>query len=103
MNRRLAAVVINCFQDATSATHYTLLAEFKLRDWTRSYRWLDESGLALYFLARIKELGIEDAIPVKVLLRLEENFANNRKRTAKLFEEFIDLNGLFQKAGIAYV
>src|ERR1700733_3682707 len=103
MNRRLAAAVINCFQDTTSATHYTLLAGFNIRDWTRSYHWLDESGLTLYFLARIKELGMEAAIPQKVLLRLEENLADNRNRTAKLFEEFISLNEFFRKTGISYV
>jgi len=40
-----------------------LLGEFTERDWQRTMRWLDLSGLALYFLDRLISLGVQNYIP----------------------------------------
>ncbi len=103
MSRRLAAAIIASFQDVDKNTHYALISSFNDRDWTGTYKWLDASGLGLYFLARLKSLQIENAIPVKALQRLEKNASDNRDRTADMFGEFIRINKIFQSAEISYV
>ena len=78
------------------------LKAFGAADWKQSFHWLDASGLALYFLERIKLLAIEDAVPGEVIESLELRLANNRERTADLFDEFLKINRLFQGTGLKY-
>src|SRR5580658_3941996 len=63
---------------------------------------MDTSGLALYFLARTKALGIVSVIPVHVLNCLEQNHADNRARTEDIFGEFAKMNMEFQRAKLTY-
>lgn len=101
--RRLAeAVVATLSQEKPSATS-PLLRSFTLSDWERSYYWLDASGVALYFLEAVKQQHLESLIPVSVLSRLEQNQADNKKRSAHLFEEFVKINGAFRSDGVRYV
>ncbi len=102
MDRQLAATVIATFREADAAEHRTRLEQVSARRWMRSLRWLDASGLALYFLQRLQSLGLDDAIPNTIFCLLENRHADNERRTAWLFEEFLKLNDAFHQAGIAY-
>jgi hypothetical protein len=102
MNRKLAEAVIATFREAETENHFNRLSEFRYRLWVGIHGWLDASGLALYFLARIRILGIEAAIPVRVLQRLEENAADNRKKNAMMLHEFLEINCRFKTAGLAF-
>jgi hypothetical protein len=70
--------------------------------WRSLLHWLDISGLALYFLDRIVELKLTDWLPPSVLARLQENLADNTKRTCSMIAESIAIQQEFQKARLSY-
>ncbi len=78
-------------------------AGYSVRDWIHNYPWLDSSGLALYLLDRLITLGCEDALPLAVRDRLQDNLADNRARTEALFAESLSINDSFQEEGIVSV
>jgi hypothetical protein len=102
MNRQLAKAIVAAFRDGEIETIRGGFAHFDESDWTSTTEWLHTSGLALYFLARAKALGIEDVIPMKTVRGLEANYEENRARTADMFSEFVRINMEFQRAKLSY-
>jgi hypothetical protein len=103
MNRKLAKAVVAAFRTDEPEIARRRFEGFCERDWAQTQTWLHTSGMALYFLDRATMLGIEDVMPAALLHELSMNLAENRVRTADLFEEFSRLNSDFQRAGISYV
>jgi hypothetical protein len=100
-DKRVVEAVIGTFSDPMEKSAQRL-AGLPHRSWVRSYYWLDASGMALYFLDRLKALGMEDSLPAPTLARLEQNLTDNRMRSADMFVEFCLLNQAFQSAGVQY-
>lgn len=71
-------------------------------EWQQLLRWLDTSGIALYFLDRLTELGLCDMLPADVLARLQQNLAENTVRTQGMIAEAAAINRAFQNAGLCY-
>ena len=40
------------------------LRDFRQRDWKHALRWLDDAGLAFYFLRKVKNTNANDTVPV---------------------------------------
>ena len=73
------------------------------RQWSQALYWLDVSGLALYFLDRVVECGLEDMVPPRVLARLRQNLSDNTDRTSEMIAESNAIQRSFQNAGISWV
>jgi hypothetical protein len=72
------------------------------REWQRLLYWLDISGLALYFLDRMTQLGLCEMLPPAVLSRLQQNLEDNTARTGSMIAESTAIQRSFQRAGISY-
>jgi len=72
------------------------------RDWRKLLRWLDTSGLALYFLDRMTQLELSDILPSEVLARLLQNLADNTVRSYGMMAEQTAIQRGFQSAALSY-
>jgi hypothetical protein len=81
---------------------YVRLLHLSRKDWKNLLRWLDTSGLALYFLERLDELNLLDILPSPVLMRLRQNLADNSERMDAMIAESIAIQTSFQEEGITY-
>ena len=99
--QQLRECVLHCFSDEPCEKPLEL-QNLSHREWTGLLHWLDVSGLALYFLDRIKELQLQTLLPPKVLTRLEQNLHDNHERTQGMIVESVAIQQQFQKANLSY-
>jgi hypothetical protein len=98
---RLKEAVLASFR-STAAEVEARFAVFNSNDWQRILYWLDISGLALYLLDRLTELGLERCLPEPILRRLQQNLDENRERTAALFQEAAAISRAMRRRRIAF-
>lgn len=99
---RPAEQIVEFLSFAAGRDRIPRFGEWKQKDWTRTLQWLDDSGLAFYFLRRVKERGATGLIPPWVCTQLETNFALNRQRTEDLWRRFRMINAAFADEGIPF-
>jgi hypothetical protein len=102
VNRAIAEAIAGCLSLSGKACEANVLRKFRLRDWERTFSWLDRAGLTLYLLRRLTSLNATEALPPVVLARFEQNLADNRRRVDHLAAEFASLNERFDRAGVNY-
>jgi hypothetical protein len=78
------------------------LEKLSERAWPRVLQWLDDSGLAFYFLQKLNDANATGALPGWALSRLKGNFAANQRRVDEMSRRFDCLNQKFNEAGIRY-
>jgi Uncharacterised nucleotidyltransferase len=96
---REAALLIFCDPQPEA---YSRLWHLSGTEWQRLLRWLDISGLALYFLARVIELNQSEMLPSHVLERLQQNLADNTSRMEGMLAEFSAIHREFQRVALRY-
>lgn len=98
---RLREAVLLTFCDPPPA-ECALLMHLSHEEWKGLLHWLDTSGMALYFLDRLVELGQDGMLPTVVLARLKENLADNTERIHQMIAESVAIQRRFQEAGLSY-
>lgn len=77
------------------------VAGFSNDDWQSAMWWLDISGMAIYFLDRIQQIG-GDAVPFAIQQSLELRLQANRVRIHALRQEASTIAEGFRKSQISY-
>jgi hypothetical protein len=96
---REAALLVFC---EPMRMEYFRLLSLSHKEWKDLLFWLDTSGLALYFLDRLEQLGLSETIPLPVLERLQQNLVDNSARIDAMIAESVAIQHRFQKAGLSY-
>jgi hypothetical protein len=102
VNRALAEAVVSCLRVSGQDRDFHALSRFSTRDWRRTYHWLDNAGLTLYLLQRLKHLDTLRVLPAEVLARLERNLTDNRTRVDQLIVETGRLSARFEREGVRH-
>jgi hypothetical protein len=71
-------------------------------EWRKLLRWLDASGLSLYFADRVDELNLQHSLPLAVRQRLQQNLSDNRACMRGLLKETVELQAEFQRANVSH-
>lgn len=102
MKRRLEETVVDLlsFSPSKSSSVHTL-ERYSSAEWERCLRWMDDAGLALYFLKAIEQTR-DAAVPDFVVQRLLSRLHANEGRTRYMERQFGIINRLFEDAGIRY-
>jgi hypothetical protein len=103
VKRTLPEVIVDflSFSRATRTVGERLVG-FSQRAWERALPWLDDAGLALYFLQKVNAADCRDTLPESALQRLETNLSANHRRVAYMEQQFVSLNQKFNAAGVKY-
>jgi len=78
------------------------LLELSPGDWQSLKRWLDFSGLALYFLDRAVELKLGNLLPAEVFTQLNLNMIDNAERTRQMLAESAEIVRGFRRKGVTF-
>ncbi len=99
MNKQLARAIVKSFSQSSPAV---LLSSFSDSDWCSVGTWLDTSGIALYFLYRLKELHMEQSIPRTVLAELELKAQQHKQQVDEQFAEFTAIVDVLQQHRVPF-
>ena len=103
MKRALADNLVEFLSFSEPGASIPALERISHRDWERCLLWLDDTGLAFYFLQTLEDTNSAGVIPTSILSRLEANFLANQSRVEDMSQRFDALNRRFNEAGIGYV
>jgi hypothetical protein len=99
--RQLREAVLRICCDPLAADAARLL-DLSDREWRGLLRWMDTSGLALYFLDQVVRLDLAKLLPVWLVARLQQNLRDNSERIEAMAAELEDIQRRFQETGLCY-
>ncbi len=82
-------------------THASL-GELSAKEWQALLRWLDISGLALYFFDRVCERRLDHTLPSMIFERLERSLAENKQRTASMVSDLAEIASRFRAEALSF-
>jgi hypothetical protein len=98
----LKSAVVAVFGSPAGFTGLQQLHNCGDRTQGRLVRWLDESGMALYFLAELESSNRSDVIPESMLRELMQRREKNRVRMREMFCELTRVNAALAASGAQY-
>jgi hypothetical protein len=102
VNRTVADNIVEFLSFSGPSDSIPALNRVGYRDWERAHLWLDDTGLAFYFLQKLKDTNSADVISPSLLSRLEADFAANQGRVENMSRRFDALNHRFDREGVGY-
>jgi len=97
-----AHAVVDAFRLQHNPDLKERFATFTEAEWAKGLAWLDSQDMVGHFLRRVDELGLDQAFPLSVMLRMEERSAKNEIRIGEMFDAFVQVNDCLLEAGIAF-
>ena len=85
-----------------SSAAATAIEAFTTREWNRVLQWMEDAGLAFFFLRKLMDSRATRLVPAPVLSRLQRNFALNQTRVGDISRHFWSINQRFDNAGVRY-
>jgi hypothetical protein len=79
------------------------MSKASAREWARALRWMDISGVALYFLHQVEDEGLTEWVPGAVLARLRTNREQNGERARDFGRELREIGRSFAEAGVPFL
>lgn len=76
--------------------------KFRATKWRYALQFLNDTGMAFYFLRRLKDTRTEGSIPTWVISQLECDFGANQRRVEVMSRRFDLINRKFNDAGVRY-
>src|SRR5581483_835806 len=101
VNNRLRMKVVKALAE-DPRPHLEELRQARDSDLERLLLWLDESGLALYFLRRVEQERELASLSAKLQEGLLSRQELNRGRVAEMLREFARVNDALSSAGVRY-
>jgi hypothetical protein len=102
MTRSGAEKVVQLLAFSSSGPGVDALKTINSRQWKHTSQWLNDSGLAFYFLQKVKTQNATSVVPEPLLCRLAADFAANQERMAHLADRMRYINEQFQGAGLRF-
>jgi hypothetical protein len=103
MNRQLAETIIRYLSFSVGSDGGgDSLSGFSLRQWERTFGWLDNMNLALYLFKKLRDTHDDRKVPSAVLSRLAQNYSKNRLRVEEMASQFAVVNERFRESAVHY-
>jgi hypothetical protein len=102
-DRDLRVLLLSALQPAPDFSPLAALRRSSASRLGRLLRWLDQSGLALYFLTQLQEHDALGQVPARFREALESRLTANQARTQAMLAEFARLVDSFRRDGVRFV
>jgi hypothetical protein len=103
MNRQLAETIIRYLSIPEKVDGSPdSLDRFSVKQWERTYAWLDNMNLALYLLQKLRDTNDDRKLPPAVMSRLQQNYSNNSLRVDEMAAQFAVVNEKFRQSGVRF-
>jgi hypothetical protein len=100
-DRRAKLAILSTLRHQPDFSALSLLSSLNANERSALLHWLDQSGLALNFLHRLRQCEATSLIPDELRVALEQRLANNVDRLCDMLEEFHRLTDSFHDHGVA--